>query len=70
MANNKYINDIYEKFCNGDPLTDEELNIGYSHFRRAADLLIPLGPKFALAANEVIRVADGLDGYRTARKTK
>jgi len=68
--NNKYINDIYEKFLNGDPLSDEELKIGEVHFSTAADLLFPLGPRFDLAQNELRRVANGLNDFIAARKRK
>ena len=65
---NIYIDEIYEKLRNGDPLSDEELTIGVAHFSKAADMLRPLGPRFALATDELRRVANVLDDYRNARK--
>lgn len=67
---NIYINEIYDKFRNGDPLSDEELDIGYAHFSKAADMLLPLGPRFDFAALELRRVADVIEGYIWARKRK
>ena len=64
------IKEIYEKFRSGDPLTDEELRIGESHFRNASALLFPLGPRFDLATNELLRVARGLEEFIIARKRK
>ena len=67
---NIYINEIYEKFRNGDPITDDELLIGFRHFSKAAELLSPLGPRFDLAANELRRVATGLEDFIFARRNK
>jgi len=64
------IKEIYEKFRNGDPLTDLELKVGVEHFSTASEMLSCLGPRFDLAENELRRVAIGLSDFIAARKTK
>lgn len=59
---------IYEKYCNGDSLTDDEVNVGEQHFQKLADQMRALGPPFLLATRELQRVATGLESYRTARQ--
>lgn len=61
---------IYDKFRNGDPLTDKELEVGIEHFDQMAKLLNQSGPVFKLAAQESHRVMDGLASYQRARKQK
>ena len=67
---NIYIDEIYKKFCQGDPLSDEELKIGFNHFYNAANMIAPLGPRFDLAANELRRVATGLEDFISSRRRK
>ncbi len=62
------IRDIYEKFCNGDPLTTGECEAGFELFGKMAIDLRLLGPKFELTAKELLRVANGLSDYIEARK--
>lgn len=67
---NIYIDEIYKKFLNGDPLTDEELKIGIAHFSKAAEMVSALGQRFDLAANELRRVAIGLEDFAAARRRR
>lgn len=60
--------DIYNKFINGDALSDAELNVGINHFTKLADALVTCGPVFKLAANEAIRVSQRLLDFRNARQ--
>jgi hypothetical protein len=62
--------DIYTKFQNGDALTDNELDIGITHFTKMGDDLIKSGPVFRLAASEAIRVSQRLGDFRNARSRK
>jgi hypothetical protein len=57
----------YQKYLNGDNITDDELLTGYSAFRDAADALIKLGPAFTLACDEAYRVVNKFRDYINAR---
>jgi hypothetical protein len=59
---------IYEKYVNGEPLTDKELEIGAAFFRDLAHMNSQAGPVFKLAASEANRVATALEGFIDARK--
>lgn len=61
---------IYEKVCNGDNITDDELDVGIRHFRDLTQLLIVSGPVFKLATNEAARVYQSLEGFKKARTSK
>ncbi len=58
---------IYEKFRNGDPLTEYELHQGYAFFEKLSNELAKAGPVFLLAHREAVRVALGLNDYWIAR---
>lgn len=58
---------LYEKFVNGDSLSNREVLDGYFHFRRMASDLVQSGPVFKLAATEAFRVADTLKSYADSR---
>jgi len=60
--------EIYEKFCNGDSLSDSDLEIGIYHFKNTGELLSASGPVFKLAANEAWRVALRLEDFYNERK--
>lgn len=62
-------NDIYVKCCNGDALTDAELEFGSGFYSKLADNLSQCGETFRLAANEALRVARALSSYQAARKS-
>jgi len=58
---------LYEKFCNGDPITDEQLDEGIRFFHMLTIKLSSLGPVFRLAQNESNRVLSRLQDYYDAR---
>lgn len=58
---------IYTKFIKGNPLTDNELDIGINHFNSMGELLCRSGDVFRLAAQEANRVADRLGYYKRER---
>ena len=62
------MNKLYEKYCNGDSLTDEEVTEGEIFFRELAGMLYDAGLAFYITAKEANRVYLGLRGYREARK--
>ena len=64
------IEGIYNKFCNGDSLSDDELTIGINHFRPLGDMLFRSGPVFRLAAQEANRVASRFEDYKESRSRK
>lgn len=64
------IETVYTKFCNGDSLTDNELDVGINHFKPLADMLFRSGPVFRLAAQEANRVAMRLEDYKRERSRK
>lgn len=64
------LNDIYEKYCDGDSLTDEEVLAGEKHFLELASMLYCSGTAFVIAAKEANRVCMALKGFREARELK
>jgi hypothetical protein len=60
--------EIYEKFTNGDSLSDQDLTRGIAHFGRMAADLNASGPTFRLAAVEAHRVASTLADFKVARR--
>jgi len=60
------IHTIYEKYVNGDPMTDEEVLAGEKHFKLLSDLLYRSGEAFVITAKEANRTHMGLQGYRTS----
>lgn len=60
--------EIYQKVCDGDHLTYEQLEFGAKHFGTIGAQLMVSGPTFSLAAVECIRVSDKLASYVEARK--
>ena len=62
------VRNIYEKFINGDSLTDIEVNEGVKFFKKLSDDLYLLGPIFRLSAHEAARAYDRLKSYQDARK--
>ena len=59
--------DIYQKFRNGDSLSDAEVNEGVDFFGKLAEDLSLCGPTFVLASNELMRVGRTLKDYQSAR---
>ena len=62
--------EIYEKFVNGDSITDEELKAGSIFFHDLWVQLQQAGSVFKLAANEAGRVYYQFDSYRRARNER
>jgi len=61
---------IYEKYSNGDSLTDEEVNFGVSFYKDLADRLISCGPTFWFAFKEANQVYMRLEDFQRARTQK
>jgi hypothetical protein len=61
---------VYEKFCNGDSLSDEEVNEGVIFYDYLSAKLFQCGPVFALAAREALRVRNTLHSYQQSRLEK
>ena len=61
---------IYEKYINGDSLTDAEVSYGAAFYGDLADGLILCGPTFRLAFKEAAQVYDALEGFQKARMKK
>ena len=64
------IREVYEKYCHGDPISDEELSFGIKNFTRLESDLSKLGPEFRFSCNEVRRVLYSLEQFRSARLEK
>ena len=60
--------EVYNKFRNGDALSDAEISFGIAAFMNAADSLRGLGPVFRLAQQEAHRVYMTLSSYQQARE--
>ena len=61
---------VYEKYCNGDPIGDEELHEAIEFLTRMERDLRVMGPVFQLAANEAVRVLSSLESFARARSEK
>lgn len=61
---------LYEKYCNGDSLTNEEVREGAKFFPRLANDLHTCGPTFKLAANEMRRIGNAFIEFNLARTRK
>ena len=61
---------VYEKYCNGDKLTDAELELGIAHFGLLSEMLFASGIVFKLAAAEAGRVEQMLSSFKHAREDK
>lgn len=59
---------IYEKYHNGDKLTDNEVIYGTVYFKRLAEQLNICGPVFKLAADEAQRIRHRLYEMSVARR--
>lgn len=63
----KSMKNLYEKFCNGESIDDEQLDEGIRFFYSLTIKLSSLGPVFRLAQNESNRVLIRLQDYHDAR---
>lgn len=61
---------IYERYCNGDVLTDDEVKTGEKFFRKLAEDLYDAGIAFHITAKEANRIYLGLRDYRISRGLK
>ena len=61
---------IYEKYRNGDDVSDEELKFGIKEFGKLADGLSELGAVFALPWKEIWYIKNGLEDMQKARRKK
>jgi len=59
---------VYEKYSNGDSISDAELKFGIEFFDNLATNLFSAGPVFKLAAQEALRVRNMLHSFKIARK--
>jgi hypothetical protein len=64
------IRTIYDKYNNGDPISDDEIKFGLKYFKRIESDLSALGPEFKLAANEARRVLYSFQQFDHARREK
>jgi len=67
---NPTLDRIYEKFINGDPLTNDDIAIGISGFDTLASIARQAGPAFSLTAREATRVVIALEDFEASRKRK
>lgn len=67
---NPKMQEIYEKYNNGDSLTDFEVKAGVIFFSDLERSLTSLGPVFKLAAKEARRVAYSFEGFQKSREEK
>lgn len=61
---------VYEKYTNGDSISDEELKEGLAFFKKLSDDLMTLGPVFKLAAVEANLVYMAFNSYQRARNER
>jgi hypothetical protein len=58
---------IYRKKCDGDHLTDEEVERGLRFFGDLGAMLVKVGPVFSLAATEATRIWQELSHVKDSR---
>lgn len=59
--------DLYNKYVQGDKITDNQLKEGIPFWKDLADRLHKTGPVFKLCANEAGRIYRGLSDFAHAR---
>ena len=64
------IRQIYDTFCIGDPMSDEDLKVAIPYFKSLADKLGNCGPVFRLAYTEANRVYLTMDDFRRSRSCR
>lgn len=62
------IPNLYDKFCDGTPLMDDDIKELIKHFKPLADLLSKSGPVFKTASIEAGRVVRACELFQEARK--
>jgi hypothetical protein len=61
------IKEIYDKYLDGETITDQELNDGLNHFGIVEQYLRELGPRFHFPWKEANRVKMDLHAFKKAR---
>lgn len=61
---------IYETYCNGDFIPDDQLNQAIKNYTAAHDALLKLGPAFEVSRKEIGRVLMSMEDMQRARKDK
>jgi hypothetical protein len=64
------VREAYQKYRDGEPLTDTDLMDLHVHMRMLRHLLAPLGDTFRLEFVEALRVMEATKGYLDARREK
>lgn len=62
------IQEAYQKFCGGEPLSDSELEALIKNLTALEEALLPFGPRFFLARKEISGNLRTCVGFRNARK--
>lgn len=58
---------VYQKYCDGDTLTDKEVVSSYRHFSNAEIALSNLGAEFTVTRKECTRMVNNLYDIARAR---
>jgi hypothetical protein len=66
----KSLQSIYNKYRNGDLLTNKEIEIGIERLSILCELLSDMGPVMFLAWKECNRILMGLEDFKKARQNK
>lgn len=64
------LGEVYRKYCNGDSITDFELETGIRAFTELEQNLSMLGETFNLPANEIRQVVRSLKAFKRFREEK
>lgn len=64
----KEMKTIYQKYCDGNYLTDEEVLSGIEDFRDGYESLCKLGTEFRITAKECLRIMQRLEEFAHHRK--
>lgn len=59
--------EIYEKYCNGDSISDAELKQAILDYTAAQTALFKLGPAFEITRKAVSQTLIGLEGFQISR---
>ena len=64
----KEIATVYEKWCNGDPISDDELKNVIPCIQNVVAFLHDMPDRFLFARKELYSFLEGMKGFREARK--
>lgn len=59
---------LYQKYCDGDRLTNDEVLLGIEQFTEAYTATWKLGPEFRVNAKEFVKMAINFTDIARARK--